>query len=176
LANWDIRALSRQDEPQLTRFSCGREDYHDELNEFLAHEALHFHEVGAMAVRVAVSDVGEIGGYYGLYAGAFRPPRDFLDHFPHKIPALPAFTRGRLAVSEQHAGSGLGMRLMDHALAVALDASVRVGATVIKLEAYEKSATFYQTKYGFSYVSKTPKWPESTSVQVMYLPLALLKT
>lgn len=116
------------------------------------------------ACFVAVTPLEEIVGYYTL-ASASVDLSDLPESQQKKLPrypTVPVYRLGRLAVSQDHQGQGLGATLLADALQRARNLQVPGHALVVDAKD-EKAARFY-LHHGFI--------PFSTSPLVLFFPLA----
>ena len=105
---------------------------------------------------VAVTDDGEIAGYYtiaatGLLLGDLPPAR--VKKLP-RYPVIPAILLGRLAVAMAHQGRRLGGALMADALARAEDSDIMAHAMVV--DALDRQAARFYAHLGFEPLPDNP--------------------
>lgn len=128
-------------------FDCGEPP----LNNYLQRLALQNDERGIGRTFVAV-EAGEtrIQGYYTLATGKVtfeNVPNN--KKLPPRMP-VPVVLLGRLAVDNGSKGSGLGKRLLLHALWRSQRIAAHAGVYAVEVDAlHEQAAQFYQ-KYGFT--------------------------
>lgn len=93
----------------------------------------------------------QIAGYFTLCAYALAPgtvPEAARKHIP-RYPMVSATLLGRLAVSREFQGRGLGSNLLAKALKKAFTNAAQVGSSMVVVDAIdEKAANFYKT-HGF---------------------------
>jgi GNAT superfamily N-acetyltransferase len=128
-------------------FNCGA----PELNTYLERYARQNHESGGAKtfVAVAVAESARILGYYSISPGAIEFAR---------VPAaltrklgryeVPIFRLGRLAVSSELQGRGLGAGLLLAAGARALAVSGEVGGIALAIDAKDARAANWYERFG----------------------------
>ena len=130
-------------------FSCGVES----LDAYLKTQASQDMRRKANAVFVLTPEgnPSRIAGYFTLCAYGVAPgaiPEAALTHIP-RYPVVSATLLGRLAVSTQFQGRGIGSILLALALAKAYENAAVVGSSMVVVDAIdEKAARFYQA-HGF---------------------------
>jgi GNAT superfamily N-acetyltransferase len=112
-------------------FDCGV----PALNDYLAKRARKDVASGVAACFVATEKEGgsRIAGYYTLSAAVIERaslPEKMLKKLP-RYPELPATLLGRLAVSTEHRGQGLGTRLLFSAMRRSLDAATEIASLAL---------------------------------------------
>ena len=119
------------------------------------------------ACFVAISQDNKIVGYYTLASASVLLsdlPESLLKKLP-RYPTVPAVRMGRLAVSTQFKGQGIGAVLLTDALLCS--ASNEIAAYALIVDAKDtKAAAFYQ-HYGFMLLGVNP--------MQLFLPLANIK-
>ena len=126
-------------------FDCGEEA----LNNYIQRFALQNDERGIGRTFVAVeAGSTRILGYYTLATGKITfetiPDNKKLPRMP-----IPVVLLGRLAVDKDSKGSGLGRRLLLHALWRSQQIASHAGVYAVEVDAlHEQAAQFYR-KYGF---------------------------
>jgi GNAT superfamily N-acetyltransferase len=128
----------------------------DALDSYLRERASQDVKRRIASCFVAVSDDGEIGGYYtlaatGLAFGSLPPER--IKGLP-RYPVLPALLLGRLAVAQSHQGRRLGSALI--ADAIDRGAHSDVMAHVLVVEAKNPEAASFYIHLGFEPLPDTP--------------------
>jgi len=130
-------------------FSCGVES----LDAYLKTQASQDMRRKANAVFVLTPEgnPSRIAGYFTLCAYGVAPgaiPEAARRHIP-RYPVVSATLLGRLAVSTQFQGRGIGSILLARALAKAYENAAVVGSSMVVVDAIdEKAARFYQA-HGF---------------------------
>jgi GNAT superfamily N-acetyltransferase len=130
-------------------FDCGVEV----LNAYLHQYARQDLERGIATPYVLVPSTNptEIAGFYTLTATAVRLtelPAETVKKLP-KYPLVPATLLGRLAISLEHRGKGLGEYLLIDALKRSLEASRVVGSAAVIVDAKNSSGVRFYERYGF---------------------------
>lgn len=136
-------------------FSCGVEA----LDSYLQKQAAQDARKRAAVPFVATADGETIAGYYTLsqYAiGLDAIPDDVARRLP-KYPMVPATLLGRLAVSSEYRGQGLGEILLMDALYRSLDSSKQIGSSGVIVDAKDESAARFYKKYGFIELPKVER-------------------
>ena len=108
---------------------------------------------------MATPDGRTIAGYYTLsqYAiGLDAIPEEVAKRLP-KYPLVPATLLGRLAVSREFRGQGLGETLLMDALHRSLVASKQVASAGVMVDAKDESGAAFYRKYGFIELPKIAK-------------------
>lgn len=136
-------------------FSCGVES----LDSYLHKQAGQDARKRAAAPFVATPDGHTIAGYYTLsqYAiGLDAVPDEVAKKLP-RYPMVSATLLGRLAVSSEFRGQGLGETLLMDALHRSLESSKQVASAGVIVDSKDEAgATFYR-KYGFIELPKIAK-------------------
>jgi predicted GNAT family N-acyltransferase len=132
----------------------------DALNSFLQQQARKEMERRSAVTYVLVDATKptEIIGYYSLSAATV-----LLDAVPDDIakrlgrqPNVPTTLMGRLAVSKQHKGKGLGGRLLWDALSRSEQASRAIGSVAVIVDAKDENAAQFYERYGFRRFADPP--------------------
>jgi ribosomal protein S18 acetylase RimI-like enzyme len=156
LSCFEIGKLVPEDLRRAAEFSCGNTEEDEDLNDFLRSDALRLQTRNIVATFVAY--YGEAGsatliGYVSLLADAIKletkeKKRLELAHDDH--PFVPALKVARLAVDADFKREfrGTGEALMRFACGRALSVAEFAGCRLITLDAYPKSAGFYE-RLGF---------------------------
>lgn len=138
-------------------FSCGI----DSLDAYLQRQASQDMRRKANAVFVLV-DRGApaiILGYYTLCACGLPPgeiPEAARKHIP-RYPQVSATLIGRLAISADRQGHGLGRVLLVHALRKAYENASIVGSCMIVVDALDDRAARFYLTFGFMPFGDTPR-------------------
>ena len=146
-------------------FHCGVES----LDLYLKTQASQDMRRKANAVFVLTSEdsPGRIAGYFTLCATELAPgtvPEAARKHIP-RYPMVSATLLGRLAVSSEFQGQGLGAILLAKALAKAYENAAQVGSSMIVADAIDERAAKFYAAHGFQQL------PESMR---MILPMRIL--
>ena len=153
LPAWHEKAISRKH--NRDNFDCGE----PALNEFLQQHARKSHDKGVARIFLAVSnsDSTTILGFYSLcpasleYARAPDVVRKGLAR--HDVPV---FRLGRLAVSRQFHGQGLGGQLILAAGRRCLLAATEVGGVAVLIDAKSERAAKWYASYGAVALTDAP--------------------
>ncbi len=128
-------------------FSSGNQ----ELDSYLQKQAGQDLKKRAAVPFVITPDHKTIAGFYTLSQYAIdlgEVPDDIAKRLP-KYPLVSATLLGRLAVSSQFRGQGLGERLLMDALYRALQSSAQVASAAVVVDAKDDRAIDFYLKYGF---------------------------
>lgn len=136
----------------ISAFTCGDEDSHRDLDEFLKIEALRYSAMALGYTYVAIED-GAVVGYITHLTDSIRLSYDEKNHLaqrlgfppPHTVPALKV---GRLARHASWRVRGVGTALMRHAFDKLMDVSERTGCRFLSVDAIPEAVEFYE-KLGF---------------------------
>jgi predicted GNAT family N-acyltransferase len=93
----------------------------------------------------------QIAGYFTLCAYGLAPgtiPEAAQKHIP-RYPMVSATLLGRLAVSTEFQGQGLGAILLAKALAKAYDSAAQVGSSMVVVDAIDERAAKFYAAHGF---------------------------
>lgn len=128
-------------------FSCGN----DELDLYLHKQAGQDLKKRAAVPFVITPDHKRIAGFYTLSQYALdlgEVPVEIAKKLP-KYPMVSTTLVGRLAVSTEFRGQGLGERLLMDALYRSLESSKQVASAAVVVDAKDASAEAFYKKYGF---------------------------
>ncbi len=136
-------------------FSCGVEALDSDLQKQAGQDA----RKRAAAPFVATPDGRTIAGYYTLsqYAIGFDAIPDQIAKKLPKYPLVSATLLGRLAVSTEFRGQGLGETLLMDALHRSLESSKQVASAGIVVDSKDESGAAFYRKYGFIELPKIAK-------------------
>jgi predicted GNAT family N-acyltransferase len=146
-------------------FSCGVEA----LDSYLHEQPVQDARKRAAVPFVATSDGQTITGYYTLsqYAiGLDAIPDEVAKRLP-KYPMVSATLLGRLAVSTEFRGQGVGETLLMDALYRSLDSSKQADSAGVIVDAKDESTTAFYSKYGFVELPKV--------VRRLFLPMGTVE-
>jgi GNAT superfamily N-acetyltransferase len=138
-----------------TEFTCGV----DSLDLYLKTQATQDmrRKANAVFVLVPLDSPGKIAGYFTLCAYGLAPgtiPEIARKHLP-RYPVVSATLIGRLAISVDVQGKGLGSLLLTEALQKAYENCAVVGSSMIVVDAIDdRAAVFYQA-HGFIRLSES---------------------
>lgn len=129
-------------------FTCGVEA----LDRYLRQQAGQDARQRAASVYLAVHiPTGTVAGYFTLSSASVELvalPSSLARSLP-KYSSLPAILLGRLAVSQQHRGLGLGEHLLLEALSQSLKSSRSVASLAVIVGAKDEAARAFYARYGF---------------------------
>jgi predicted GNAT family N-acyltransferase len=146
-------------------FSCGVES----LDSYLRKQAGQDARKRAAAPFVLTYDGRTIAGYYTLSQYAIEledVPEEVAKKLP-KYPLAPATLLGRLAVSMDFRGKGLGQALLMDALYRSLALSEQIASTGVIVDAKDELAHAFYLKYGFIDLPRVDKR--------LFLPMATIE-
>ena len=113
-------------------------------------------------------DENEIKGYYTLSTAALDRrllPQEIIKKIPHSCSDLPAILLGRLAVSKNYQGRGLGEFMLMDALKRSYFISMQVGSMAVIVDPLDEEAVKFYEKYDFISLPDSGK---------MFLPMATI--
>jgi ribosomal protein S18 acetylase RimI-like enzyme len=146
-------------------FSCGVEA----LDNYLRKQASQDVKKRVALAFVLTPNGKTVAGFYTLSQYAVE-----LDAIPGalaaklpKYPFVPATLIGRLAVSNEFRGQGLGELLLMDALNRCLSGSRQVASAVVVVDAKDDRAAAFYKKYGFMELPHTPRR--------LFLPMATIE-
>ncbi|MGH9650997.1 MAG: GNAT family N-acetyltransferase, partial [Terriglobales bacterium] len=146
-------------------FSCGAAA----LDAYLQRQAAQDLKRRVAAVFVLISDGETIAGFYTLSALGIllgELPAEVSRKLP-KYPVVPATLMGRLAVSVDHRGQGLGEFLLMDALRRAWEHSHSVASFAVVVDGKDEAAVAFYHRYGFIQLPETP--------MRLFLPMATIE-
>ena len=115
-------------------------------------------------------DENEIKGYYTLSTAAVDRrllPQEIIKKLPPSCSDLPAILLGRLAVSKNYQGRGLGEFMLMDALKRSYFISMQVGSMAVIVDPLDEEAVKFYEKYDFISLPDSGK---------MFLPMATIAT
>ena len=143
LLNPDFRIEPINEKHDRTAFCCGVEALDRYLQRFAGQDS----RKNVARVYVATTDGRRVLGFYTLSAFLIELkdlPATVAKHLP-RYDEVPATLLGRLAVSEEWSGKGIGRTLLIHALHTAWGASQVIGSAGVLVDAKDEAARrFYQ--------------------------------
>ena len=128
-------------------FYCGVR----ELDDYIRQQASQDARRRVAAPFLIVDREGRILGYYTLSAYGLRAselPADLARRLP-KYPLIPATLLGRLAISRDYKGRGLGGLLLMDALRRSWKNSAQIASVGVLAEAIDDEARTFYIRYGF---------------------------
>jgi GNAT superfamily N-acetyltransferase len=129
----------------VTQFSCGKPS----LDHWLTTRALANQQKGFTVVMV-VHVAGRIVGYYGLAPTAIIPaalPRSIRTGQPPN--PVPCILLGQLATDQAWIGRGIGIGLLNHALARSVSGAALIGGRALVVNAVDDEAAVFWRRRGF---------------------------
>lgn len=136
-------------------FSCGVEA----LDHYLRKQAGQDVRKRVAAVFVLTPNGKAIAGYYTLSQFSVELdalPAEAAKKLP-KYPRVPATLIGRLAVSSQFQGQGLGEHLLMDALNRSFEAGKEIASAAVIVDAKDENTETFYRKYGFLDLPKIPR-------------------
>jgi len=134
--------------PLADKFDCGDLD----LNEFIREDALKYFK-GKLAVTYAVFSGRDLVGFFCLNNDSIRlNPEDKkrLDRIGKSQKTYPAIKIGRLGVSRNRRGQGVGSFIIENVIGKALEHSENIGCRYVTVDAYNQDTTLkFYSKNGF---------------------------
>jgi ribosomal protein S18 acetylase RimI-like enzyme len=115
-----------------------------------------------------LSDGKKVKGYYTLSAAAVERrflPQEIVKKLPPSYNDLPAILLGRLAISENYQGQGLGEMILMDALKRSYFASLQVGSMAVVVDPLDEAAVKFYQRYDFILLPDSGK---------MFLPMATI--
>ena len=146
-----IYPLSAASDEQLRGFDCGKLS----LNAWLEQKARHNEANGGSRTFILLARDGSIAGYYSLvnHCLAHEGTRAVLRrNMPDPIPAI---LLGRLAVSKNFQGLGIGRSLLRHAIEIARRVAEISAAALLLTEPIDEAAFRFYLACGFSRVGNS---------------------
>ncbi len=131
----------------------------DALDSYLRTRARQHAKRFFAAPFVLTPDGKTVAGYYTLSQFSVNLcllPQTIASKLP-KYPDVPATLLGRLAVSKECRGQGLGEFLLMDALFRALEVSKRVASFAVFVDAKDENAAAFYRKYGFLDLPEVPR-------------------
>ncbi|HEY2386097.1 MAG TPA: GNAT family N-acetyltransferase [Candidatus Binatia bacterium] len=137
-------------------FSCGQQALDAYLRERARREMAN--HTAAVFVAVPTNEPHVIAGYYTLSSmtvDAAALPARTARKLP-RYPMLPATLLGRLAVTQQHQGRGLGEHLLIDALGRSLATTASVVSVAVVVDPVDDRARAFYAKYQFIALADRP--------------------
>ncbi|WP_109508719.1 GNAT family N-acetyltransferase [Nocardioides speluncae] len=136
------RALAADDE--VAAFDSGEPS----LDEYLRKRALSNHLEGASRCIVTTHG-GQVVGYYALASAAIYH-QELRGRVRRNMPdPVPGVLLSRLAVDQEHQGSGLGRQLLRDAIRRTIEAADLIGVRVLLVHALHDRAREFYAREGF---------------------------
>lgn len=130
----------------VSDFRCGEES----LEVWLRGRARRNERSGASRTMVSTTREGRVAGYYCLSASSLERgdgPPELAAGMPSSIPVV---LLGRLAVDNAFQGCGLGVSLLQHATARALEAAETIGIHAMLVHAINDDVVPFYERFGFT--------------------------
>lgn len=159
----DYLAMPLANAHQKEKFSCGK----PLLDEYL-HKQAKQDVKRRLAACFILPQGNTIKGYYTLSTSSIEQaklPANIIKRLPPSYTDLPVTLLGRLAVSTDFQGQGLGETLLMDALKRSYFASLQVGSMAVIVDPIDEQAEKFYEKYDFI------KLPDSGK---MFLPMATI--
>jgi GNAT superfamily N-acetyltransferase len=126
-------------------FTCGKPT----LDNWIVGRAKANQQSGTSRTWVVVEDGGVVIGYYASSAGSLIRQNATSKARRNQPEEIPAILLGRLAVDENHQGSGLGPALLKHFIAKSLEVSEIVGVRLLLVHAIDEDARDFYLHFDF---------------------------
>lgn len=129
-------------------FSCS----HESLNNYLKLQATKESKAGLAKIYLFINPENEVIGYYSLSSSELpldAIPAELLKKLPKSYSGYPAILIGRLAVTQNMTGQGLGGELLVDAIERCVVHSQSIGTSVIMVDPIDEDAVSFYLKYGF---------------------------
>ncbi|MDN3674678.1 GNAT family N-acetyltransferase [Flavobacterium branchiarum] len=160
----------------INNFNCDDTD----LNDFLLSKAKDFSSELLATTYLLEKDNTTIA-YYSVFNDSLRIEEsnfnskssfkkffsNFLPHRKRYLKNIPAIKIGRLAVSVDGKGQGIGKKIIDNIISFCLSHNTHCACKLITVDAYRESLGFYE-KMGFEYLSDKD---EDDDTRQMYIDL-----
>jgi predicted GNAT family N-acyltransferase len=146
------------------RFSCGK----NLLDNYLHKQAKQDVKRMLSACFVLPDDENNVKGYYTLSSSSIERnllPNEIVKKLPPSYLDLPVILLGRLAVSRNHQGKGIGETLLIDALKRSYIVSKEVGSMAVIVDPLDNDAVRFYGKYGFISLPDSAK---------MFLPMSTI--
>jgi GNAT superfamily N-acetyltransferase len=124
-------------------FDCGDED----LNEFLLNDSID-HMKSDISIVYLCKYKKEVIGYVALSNDSIEINKEDKEKIKEKYgifyPYYPAIKVGRLAISKNYQGKGIGTMVIDWVIGLIIELRFKVGIKYIAVDSYSESKTFYE--------------------------------
>ncbi|WP_290796830.1 GNAT family N-acetyltransferase [Flavihumibacter sp. UBA7668] len=121
-----------------------------------------------LSVCFVLPDGNKVKGYYTLSSASViraQLPEDLIKKLPPSYTDLPVILLGRLAVSQEYQGQGLGETILMDALSRSYQVSLQIGSMAVVVDPIDQAAIKFYEKYGFIQLPDSGK---------MFLPMATI--
>jgi GNAT superfamily N-acetyltransferase len=133
-------------EHRLEGFDCGE----SALNDWFTRRALGNQEAGTSRTWVVIDKPTRmvVAYYASSTASVMRAaaPRRIARDQPADLPAI---LLGRMAVDSRHRGKGLGVAMLKHFMAKAVEVSEKIGVRLVLVHAKDEQAKDFYRHHGF---------------------------
>ena len=129
-------------------FDCG----HEMLNTYISKQAGQDVKRDLSACYVLAYEEKKVIGYYTLSGNSIKRdefPEELTRKLPQSYTDLPTVLLGRLAVSKDFKGQGLGEFILIDALNRCATLAEQVGTLAVLVERIDKNAENFYARYGF---------------------------
>lgn len=137
------------------KFRCGNPS----LDLYLKKHARQDAKKKVTACFVLPNQDKEVMGYYTLSSTSIllnEAPPSLTKKLP-RYPLVPAILLGRLAISEDYHGQGLGETLLMDALYRSWSTSDQIGSVAVVVDAIDDKAVMFYNRYGFILFPNQPQ-------------------
>lgn len=144
-------------------FTCGKQ-----LLDIYLHKQAKQDAKRRLSACFILADGNEIKGYYTLSTASVERrllPEEIIKKLPPAYNDLPAILLGRLAVSKNYQGQGLGEMILMDALKRSYFTSLQVGSMAVIVDPLDAEAIRFYKKYDFILLPDSGK---------MFLPMATI--
>jgi len=171
----NIKIVRLEEDTPISSFNCGDPD----LNDFLHNDSKNYLK-SMLAVTYLIKIEEEIAAYFCLSNDGLtrttiltEEEKALWNRVGRKIPnskrrkTYPAVKIGRLAVSQQYAGFGIGQHILDAVREIYLSKQHHAGCRFVTVDAYRSALQFYE-RNDFRYLTTKDKDEET---RAMYFDL-----
>jgi predicted GNAT family N-acyltransferase len=162
----------------INDFNCGDDD----LNDFLFSKA-KFYSAELLATTYLLEKNDATMAYYSVFNDSLTiEESDFnsktafkkflsnlVTHPKRHLKNIPAIKIGRLAVSADEKGQGIGKKIIDFIISFCIDHNTNCACKLITVDAYEDSLGFYE-KMGFTFLSDRDKGKDTRQMYIDLTP------
>jgi GNAT superfamily N-acetyltransferase len=145
------------------KFSCGKP-----LLDSYLHKQAKQDVKRHLSACFILPDGNDIKGYYTLSTASVQRrylSEDIIKKLPPSYIDLPAILLGRLAISKDYQGHGLGEMILMDALKRSLFAAIQVGSMAVIVDSLDDEAVRFYERYGFILLLDSKK---------MFLPMTTI--
>lgn len=170
--------IELKQETVISNFNCDDED----LNDFLVTKAKPY-SAELLATTYILEKNNSTIAYYSIFNDSLAIEEcnflsktafkkflsNLVTHPKRHLKNYPAIKIGRLAVSADVKGQGIGKKIIDNIIAFCLDHNSNCACKLITVDAYDQSLAFYE-KMGFSYLSERDKGEDTRQMYIDLTP------